>query len=102
MIMRSPTAEYCLTMAAEAERLASIVSYTRDKTRLAQQAQTWRDQAANAAARGPADAPASLKPKAWWKGLIARADLLGSRRHEASGGRPRIPLKGFRFGRTTA
>ena len=43
--MRTPTAEHCLTMAAEAERLASIVSYTRDKTRLMQQAENWRTQA---------------------------------------------------------
>ena len=38
-------AEHCLAMAAEAERLAAIVSYARDKTRLREQAQTWREKA---------------------------------------------------------
>ena len=38
-------AEHCLAMADEAERLAAIVSYGRDKTRLKQQADCWREKA---------------------------------------------------------
>ncbi len=40
-----PDAQHCLAMADEAERLASIVSYGRDKLRLKEQAQNWREQA---------------------------------------------------------
>ena len=40
-----PDAEHCLAMADEAERLAAIVSYARDKTRLKQQADSWREKA---------------------------------------------------------
>ena len=38
-------AQHCLAMAEEAERLASIVSYGRDKVRLKEQAKSWREQA---------------------------------------------------------
>ncbi len=37
-----PTVEQCRTLAEEADRLAGIVSYGRDKVRLRQQAETWR------------------------------------------------------------
>ena len=40
-----PDAEHCLALADEAERLAAIVSYARDKTRLKQQAESWREKA---------------------------------------------------------
>ena len=40
-----PDAQHCLAMADEADRLASIVSYGRDKVRLKEQAQSWREQA---------------------------------------------------------
>ena len=35
-------AEHCRSMAADADRLADLVSYTRDKDRLREQAETWR------------------------------------------------------------
>ena len=37
-----------MAMADEAERLANIVSYTRDKVRLHEQAKSWREQAQTA------------------------------------------------------
>ena len=40
------TADHCRAMADEAERLASIVSYGRDKVRLREQAASWRAKAA--------------------------------------------------------
>ena len=40
-----PNAQHCLAMAEEADRLASIVSYGRDKVRLKEQAENWREQA---------------------------------------------------------
>ncbi len=40
-----PSAQHCLEMAEEADRLASIVSYARDKVRLKEQAQDWRARA---------------------------------------------------------
>ena len=40
-----PNAQHCLAMAEEADRLASIVSYGRDKVRLKEQAKSWREQA---------------------------------------------------------
>jgi hypothetical protein len=40
-----PNAEHCMAMADEAERLAAIVSYARDKARLQQQAESWREMA---------------------------------------------------------
>ena len=36
------TVEHCRSMAEEAERLAAVVSYARDKVRLREQAETWR------------------------------------------------------------
>ena len=39
------TAQHCREMADEADRLASIVSYARDKVRLKQQADSWRARA---------------------------------------------------------
>ena len=40
------TADHCKAMAEEADRLASVVSYARDKLRLQQQADSWRAKAA--------------------------------------------------------
>ena len=40
------TADHCKAMAEEADRLASVVSYARDKIRLKQQADSWRARAA--------------------------------------------------------
>jgi hypothetical protein len=40
------TADHCRAMADEADRLASIVSYARDKVRLREQAESWRAKAA--------------------------------------------------------
>ncbi len=40
-----PNSQHCLAMAEEADRLASIVSYGRDKVRLKEQARNWREQA---------------------------------------------------------
>lgn len=40
------TADHCRAMADEADRLASVVSYARDKVRLKEQAETWRAKAA--------------------------------------------------------
>jgi hypothetical protein len=40
------TADHCRAMADEADRLASIVSYARDKMRLKEQADSWRAKAA--------------------------------------------------------
>ncbi len=39
------TAENCRAMAEEADRLAAIVSYGRDKVRLQEQATSWRARA---------------------------------------------------------
>ena len=39
------TAEQCRAMADDADRLADIVSYARDKHRLRQQAESWRAKA---------------------------------------------------------
>lgn len=40
------TADHCRAMAEEADRLASVVSYARDKVRLKEQAASWRAKAA--------------------------------------------------------
>ena len=40
-----PNPQHCLAMAEEADRLASIVSYERDKVRLKEQAESWRERA---------------------------------------------------------
>ncbi len=52
-MMRTPDADHCLKMAAEADRLASIVSYGRDKDRLKSQAEDWRAKASQAASPTP-------------------------------------------------
>ena len=39
------TADHCRAMAEEADRLAAIVSYGRDKLRLQEQARSWRARA---------------------------------------------------------
>ena len=48
-----PNAQHCLAMAEEADRLASIVSYGRDKVRLKEQAKSWREQAQAMASAPP-------------------------------------------------
>lgn len=40
-----PTAANCRSRAEEAERLAQLVSYERDRTRLMRQAKAWREKA---------------------------------------------------------
>ena len=50
------TADHCRAMAEEADRLASVVSYARDKVRLKQQADTWRAKAAELEAHAEPEA----------------------------------------------
>ena len=54
-----PTAADCRARADETERLARLVSYERDRSRLLRQAQEWRDKAdaLDAAAFAPASTP---------------------------------------------
>ena len=49
------TADHCRAMADEADRLAAIVSYGRDKVRLREQAVTWRAKAAALDAEPPVE-----------------------------------------------
>ena len=62
-------------MADEADRLADVVSYTRDKVRLREQAETWRlkAQQMDAAVEPTSVRPASLRPSIskWWMRLSA-------------------------------
>lgn len=51
------TPQRCLAQAQEAERLAALVSYERDRVRLSLQAAEWRARAAELE-----DAPASAEP----------------------------------------
>ncbi|WP_174301806.1 hypothetical protein [Caulobacter sp. S45] len=51
-----------MAMADEADRLASIVSYGRDKVRLKEQAQSWREQAV-ALETAPALSSAEHEPR---------------------------------------
>ncbi len=51
-------AEHYLAMAEEADRLAAIVSYGRDKTRLKLQADSWRERAQMLQAQRPTELPA--------------------------------------------
>jgi TPR repeat protein len=55
-----PTADDCRAMAAEADRLAALVSYTRDKVRLREQAEEWLRRAAELDAKPSAEAAARL------------------------------------------
>ena len=48
-----PDAQHCLAMAEEADRLACVVSYGRDKVRLKAQAESWRERAQAMAAAPP-------------------------------------------------
>lgn len=59
-----PTPERCLARAEEAERLASMVSYARDRERLIRQAAEWRARAEDLARTraGPSPAPARDPP----------------------------------------
>ena len=56
------TADHCRAMAEEADRLASVVSYGRDKQRLQQQAANWRARAADVEARAPVAAAEAAAP----------------------------------------
>ena len=47
------TADHCRAMAEEADRLATLVSYSRDKDRLREQAASWRAKAAVLEAQPP-------------------------------------------------
>ena len=53
-----PTADQCRARAADAERLAALVSYERDRVRLTRQAQEWRERAAALDAAPPPSEPA--------------------------------------------
>lgn len=64
------TAETCLQRAAEAERLAALVSYERDRVRLTRQAAEWRDKAAELAA-APAAPTDEEAPRSWLRRLFA-------------------------------
>ncbi len=55
-----PTHRQCLARAEEAERLASLVSYERDRVRLQGQAQDWRERAARLAHAAPPARPKRL------------------------------------------
>ena len=48
--------ERCLQQAEEAERMASLVSYERDRVRLMRQAAEWRERAAALEAQGDIEA----------------------------------------------
>ena len=52
-----PTADQCRARAEEAERLARLVSYERDRDRLLSQAQEWREKADALEAAPPAATP---------------------------------------------
>ncbi len=56
------TPERCLAQAQEAERLAEVVSYERDRTRLRRQAAEWRERAAALQAEEPPPAEAPPSP----------------------------------------
>ena len=59
-----PTAADCRARAEEAERLARLVSYERDRTRLLHQAQEWRDKAAALEAQVASAGSDELEPPA--------------------------------------
>ena len=65
-----PNAEHCRALAQEADRLADVVSYTRDKLRLREQAESWRlkAQALETVAAQPQTGPASPVQgrMGWW------------------------------------
>lgn len=68
-----PTAANCRARADEAERLARLVSYERDRERLLRQAQEWREKAdalETEAAAAPAEpSPSSAGRLRRWLGL---------------------------------
>ncbi len=71
------TPQRCLAQAEEAERLAAVVAYERDRTRLMRQAAEWRAEAAELeAAEAPDAAPDA--PRSWFRRCSEA--LLGSRR----------------------
>ena len=62
-----PTPKACLDRAEEAERLAAVVSYARDREQLTRQALEWRERAAELAAAPPKPCTAAEPPS-----LVAR------------------------------
>ena len=67
-----PTAANCRARAEEAERLARLVSYERDRARLLRQAQEWREKAdalEAAAASAPEPPRATADRLRRWLGL---------------------------------
>lgn len=78
-----PTPEACLERAKEAERLAALVSYERDRTRLTRQAAEWRERAAELASRAAEPAPppetgnAPGSRRSWWARLTGRRPSRG-------------------------
>ncbi len=67
-----PTAEHCRSMAEEADRLAAVVSYARDKARLRQQAQAWRVKAQSLEAETEAPLGGDAKPRDGVMGWLRR------------------------------
>jgi hypothetical protein len=59
------TADHCRAMADEADRLAAIVSYARDKVRLKEQAACWRAKAAALDVQPASAEPAKPGMFAW-------------------------------------
>ena len=76
-----PTPQRCIAQAQEAERLAAVVSYERDRERLMRQAAEWRAEAAELeagrTASGTDEGPAS-EPRRRAKALLGA--LFGPRR----------------------
>ena len=75
------TPERCLAQAEEAERMASVVSYERDRERLTRQAAEWRARAEELRAeqlQAPA-APAPAAPAPSWLRRVSQT-LSGRRR----------------------
>ena len=68
------TPEACIARAEEAERLAALVSYDRDRVRLKRQAAEWRDRAAQLQAAGPPpESPHEPAPQPTWRERLSRA-----------------------------
>ena len=74
------SSQHCLAMADEADRLAGIVSYERDKTRLRSQADAWRQMARALSEPVEALAVASdAQPALRMKKAVGMAGWLGRR-----------------------
>lgn len=57
-----PTSDRCIARAEEAERLAALVSYGRDRDRLTRQAAEWRTKAEELAVAFPPPEPECAEP----------------------------------------